>query len=53
VRAEKDGCHAPFNPAQAYVETEILVIPPPVTDLDLRLDCGLNNAHVYLPLVRR
>jgi len=40
VRAEKAGCVAPFDASQAYVETEVLVIPPPVTDLDLRLDCG-------------
>ena len=53
VRAEKAGCVAPFNAAQPYVETEVLVIPPPVTDLDLRLDCGLNNARLYLPIVQR
>jgi hypothetical protein len=51
VRAEKDGCVAPFDPAQAYVETDVLVIPPPVTDLDLRLDCG--ESVLYLPLIQR
>jgi hypothetical protein len=51
VRAEKEGCVAPFNPEQSYVETDVLVIPPPVTDLDLRLDCGTNK--VYLPLLLR
>ncbi len=40
VRAEKDGCVSPDDPGQAYVETVVLEIPPPVTDLDLRLDCG-------------
>jgi hypothetical protein len=40
VRAEKAGCHAPGNPGQAFVETEVLIIPPPALDLDLRLDCG-------------
>lgn len=40
VRAEKAGCHAPDDPGQAFVETEVLTIPPAVTDLDLRLDCG-------------
>ena len=37
VRAEKSECHAPGNPAQAFVESPVLTIPPPVTDLDLRL----------------
>jgi hypothetical protein len=40
VRAEKSGCHEPDNSSQAFVETDVLTIPPPVTDLDLRLDCG-------------
>jgi len=53
VRAEKAGCVAPTNPAQPYVESAVLGVPPPVTDLDLRLDCGINNVHLYLPLVRR
>lgn len=39
VRAEKAGCSAPGDPAQPFVETDVLTIPPPVTDLDLRLDC--------------
>jgi hypothetical protein len=40
VRAEKAGCHAPGNAAQAYVESAVLAIPPPAVGLDLRLDCG-------------
>lgn len=41
VRAEKVGCTAPApNNAQNFVETEVLTIPPPVTDLLLVLDCG-------------
>ncbi|WP_437972383.1 DNRLRE domain-containing protein [Sorangium sp. So ce260] len=40
VRAEKPGCHAPGNAARTYVESAVMVIPPPVFDLDLRLDCG-------------
>jgi hypothetical protein len=40
VRAEKSGCFDPGNGAQAYVESDVLTIPPPVTDLDLRLDCS-------------
>jgi hypothetical protein len=51
VRAEKAGCVAPNNPDQPYVESEILVVPPPVTDLDLRLDC--HEKIVYLPLIQR
>jgi len=53
VRAAKAGCVSPNDPAQPYVETDILAIPPPITDLDLRLDCGINNVHLYLPLARR
>ena len=39
VRAEAAGCYAPGNPDQAYVESPVLPVPPPVTDLDLRLEC--------------
>jgi hypothetical protein len=39
VRAEKEGCVSPSDPNQAFVESAVLTIPPPVTDLDLRLDC--------------
>ncbi len=39
VRAEATGCHAPGNPGQAFVESPVLPIPPPVTDLELRLEC--------------
>jgi len=53
VRAAKRGCVSPNDPAQPYVETDILGIPPPIADLDLRLDCGINNMHLYLPLARR
>jgi hypothetical protein len=40
VRAEADGCVDPENPGQAFVETEVLEIPPPALDLELRLQCG-------------
>ena len=40
VRAEKSGCFDPANSSQAFVESDVLTIPPPVTDLDLRLDCS-------------
>src|SRR5207253_37774 len=39
VRAEKAGCQDPNNANQAYVESGVLPIPPPVTNLDLRLSC--------------
>ncbi|MCC7104283.1 MAG: hypothetical protein IT307_04005 [Chloroflexi bacterium] len=39
VRAAKTGCVSPTNPNQAYEETAIMTIPPPVTDLDIRLSC--------------
>lgn len=39
VRAAKAGCVAPDNANQAFVETAVLPIPPPVTGLDLRLSC--------------
>jgi Concanavalin A-like lectin/glucanases superfamily len=38
VRAEKAGCSA-LN-GGPFVETDVLTIPPPVTDLALVLDCG-------------
>jgi hypothetical protein len=39
VRAEKSGCNAKGNPSQAFEETGVLTIPPPVENLDLRLEC--------------
>jgi hypothetical protein len=42
VRAERDGCTAADG--GPYVETGVLPVPPPVFDLDLRLDCpGLDG----------
>jgi len=43
VRAEKAGCSAPDYPSQTFAETAILIVPPPVTDLDVRLNCGSSN----------
>ena len=37
VRAEKAGCTAPGG--DAFVESDVLTIPPPVTDLTLVLSC--------------
>jgi hypothetical protein len=42
VRAEHEGCLAASG--VPYVESEVLTVPPAVTDLDLRLDCpGLED----------
>ncbi|MCH8948879.1 MAG: hypothetical protein IIB87_00695 [Chloroflexi bacterium] len=51
VRAEAAGCVSPDNPAQSFVETEVMTIPPPVTDLDLRLDCGEEPAPTPTPVL--
>jgi hypothetical protein len=40
VRASKPGCVAAANHAATYAESRVMEIPPPVTDLDLRLFCG-------------
>ncbi|HWN66071.1 MAG TPA: PxKF domain-containing protein [Haliangium sp.] len=39
VRAEYPGCVSPDNPDQAYVETDVLPVPPEWLDLHLYLDC--------------
>jgi hypothetical protein len=39
LRAEKAGCVSPSDAAQPYAESAVLTIPPPVTDLDIRLSC--------------
>lgn len=51
VRAEKGGCVSPDNPLQTFVESPVMQIPPPRTDLVLILDCPLYPQ--YLPLVTR
>jgi multiple sugar transport system substrate-binding protein len=39
VRAEKAGCYSPSDPLQLFVESAVLTIPPPVTGLELILEC--------------
>jgi hypothetical protein len=39
VRAEFPGCFSPDDPSQPFVESDVLTIPPPVTDLALVLEC--------------
>ncbi|MCA1695186.1 MAG: HYR domain-containing protein [Actinobacteria bacterium] len=43
VRAEKSGCHAPGNTSELFTESNVLTIPPAVTDLHLELDCPVVN----------
>ena len=40
VRAEKPGCTDAANAQRPYVETDVLPVPPPVTGLQLVLDCS-------------
>jgi len=42
VRAEKSGCTSPDG-SSTYVESDVLTIPPPVTDLVLQLACGAST----------
>lgn len=44
VRASATDCVSPTDASQPFVETAVLTIPPPVTDLDLRLDCPSTNS---------
>ena len=54
VRAEKSGCVAADDHSQPYAQTDVLTIPPPVTDLRLVLYCGEETLiHIYLPLMIR
>jgi hypothetical protein len=39
IRAEKSGCYAPGNYSQSFVESDVLQIPPPATNLVLTLEC--------------
>lgn len=39
VRAEKSGCRDPADADKDFVESQVYEIPPPVTNVDLRLDC--------------
>jgi len=51
VRAEKAGCHAPGDASRASVESSTYAVPPPVTDIDLRLDCTVAAAVQPRPRV--
>jgi hypothetical protein len=46
VRVTKSGCGSDSTPSQAFVESEILSIPPAVTDLTLTMRCApVISAH--------
>lgn len=40
VRAAKPGCTDTVHTDRPYTQTRVLPVPPPVMDLDLRLDCS-------------
>jgi protocatechuate 3,4-dioxygenase beta subunit len=40
VRASKDGCVSNADRSVEFAETHVMTIPPPVTNLDIRLYCG-------------
>ena len=48
VRATSPGCTAPGDPSKSFVETGVLPIPPPVTDLVLVLACPSRPSEVSL-----
>jgi Ca2+-binding RTX toxin-like protein/chitodextrinase len=39
VRAQRVGCHAPGHAGATSVVSGLLTIPPPATDIELKLDC--------------
>jgi hypothetical protein len=40
VSATKEGCHSAADPSRPNAVTGVLTIPPAVTNVDLRLNCG-------------
>ena len=40
VRASKDGCVSNADRSAEFAESHVMTIPPPVTNLDIRLYCG-------------
>ena len=44
VRAEQAGCVSPTDPAQPFVLSAVLTVPPAITDLDLRLSCSVADS---------
>ena len=51
VQAEKKGCKVP-GAGGTVAETDVLTIPPPVVDLDIRLDCPYKPKLALGPLPR-
>lgn len=46
VRTEKAGCVSPLNSNLGFVETGLLTIPPPITDIELILFCVSNPPKI-------
>jgi hypothetical protein len=44
VRAEHAGCVSPTDPAQSFVLSAVLIVPPAISDLDLRLSCSVGDS---------
>ena len=40
VRAENRGCVSPTDPTQTFVLSPVLIVPPAIVDLDLRVSCA-------------
>jgi hypothetical protein len=51
VQAEKKGCKVPGS-SRSFAETRVMEIPPPVFDLDIRLDCPYKPKLALGPLPR-
>ena len=51
VRASLRGCTSPKKARQAYVDSKVYAIPPPVFDVDLRLKCPPGPAATRKPAV--
>jgi hypothetical protein len=52
VRAQKTGCVSDADRTLPYVDSRIMEIPPPVTDLDLRMYCA-RRTRIHLRRERR
>ena len=53
VRATHNGCTSPADRRQRFVETRVYEIPPPVTDIDLRMRCPAPPARKAKPRLTR
>jgi hypothetical protein len=56
LRVEKNGCFAPGDSTTIFVESAVLTIPPPVTDLELIMECQPSNTppeitNIFAPAI--